>query len=143
MCCTYLARANESDYVREADQISSHSQASSSAHLSNTIQVSQIIPASPSTQNRYEAPTIEVQPESDWKLRYAKDLIPSQRKKSEEKSGKKTKAKRKTRKQAKRKSNTKFIELLQGVGRKGSRIKVKVNFLLFKKKSEITLLYLF
>ena len=88
------------------------------------------------TSTSYAKPEIEVQPKSDWKLRYAKELIPSERKNSEKKCkvkrkkpGHKSKVKRKTRKQIKKERMVKFIELLHGVGDKGSQIKVKVNYL--------------
>jgi hypothetical protein len=103
------------------------------------MQASQTIPVPPLTPTIYPEPKIEVQPKSDWKLRYPKDLIPNERKKPENKSRKNTKVKRKTRKQAKKEGMTKFIELLQGVDGKGSRIKVKVNYLLFKKGETIFL----
>jgi hypothetical protein len=113
------------------------------------MQASQTIPAPPLTSTIYPEPKIEVQPKSDWKLRYSKDLIPNQRNKPDGKARKKTKVKRKTQKQAKVKRRTrkpakvermtKFIELLHGVGSKGSRIKVEVSYLLFKNGETILL----
>ena len=99
------------------------------------MQRSQTVPALPTM---YPEPEIAVQPNADWKARNPKELIPTQRKTPEKKSRKNTKVKRQTRKQAIQKKMVKFIELLQGVGGKGSRIKIKVNCLLFKKRRNNT-----
>jgi hypothetical protein len=96
---------------------------------------SQTVPAPPTT---YPEPEIVVQRNSDWKARNPKELKPTQRKIPEKKSRKNTKVKRQTRKQAIQKKMVKFIELLQGVGGKGSRIKIKVNCFLFEKRRNNT-----
>jgi hypothetical protein len=99
------------------------------------MQDSQIISTSTSTQFVYVEPKIVIQPKEDWNTRYPKDLIPKSKK---EATGKP----RKKRKQTDKKQNTKFIGLLQGVGGQRSRIKVKVNRLLYLKRLEPTPLYL-
>jgi len=85
------------------------------------MQDSQTISTSTSTQFVYVEPQIVIQPKADWKTRYPKDLIPKSKKKP---IGK-------TRKQTGKEQKTKFIGLLQGVGNQRSRIKVKVNRLLY------------
>jgi hypothetical protein len=125
--CVYLVQLNETDRVREADQISAHISSSSSTHLSNAMQDSQTIPASPSTQYACEKPKIVTNPKKDWKTRYPKDLIPKPKKEAKKKPRKQTN--KKPRKQTGKES--KFIGLLQGVGGQRSQIKVKVNRLVY------------
>jgi hypothetical protein len=106
------------------------------------MQDSQTISTSTSTQFVYVEPKIIIQPKEDWKTRYPKDLIPKSKKEATGKPRKRPKYIRKKRKQTDKKQNTKFIGLLQGVGGQRSRIKVKVNRLLYLKRLEPTPLYL-
>lgn len=100
----------------------------------NNMEDSLVAPTLPPKYKSYDEPTITVQPKSDWKSRYPKDLILKPKIKSQRQPKKGSKRKRNTRKQIKKIGDTISIGLLQGVGNQRSLIELKVNCSFYYKR---------
>jgi hypothetical protein len=108
---------NESDRVREADQIPDQTLPATLTLLSNTS-----APAPSLTPILYGNPEISKHPKQNWNSRYPTDLISKPKKQAKQKLGKKQ------RKQGSKEKEIQFIGLLQGLGGQRSRIQVEVGF---------------